>query len=220
MMSQYCQNFVDTDPWNLSGHSPSSLQQTWGESPGFTALDWDRRGGHFLDREQSTSGHCPSQTTFGHCPSQGYSLYPIEAPPGQSVWVGEYPISHSYWGFKPELSANLQRHTKRRGIKSMDISVQSGYTNGTTMFIIIHSSVLLSNHHHVISIFSMGYSKTHTSQMCKTYIATAKMKIMTPHNYQNICHLTHQNQSGQTYTESSSSMLMINIGLHKNVSPF
>ena len=33
---------------------------------------------------QTTSGHYPSQTTFGHCPSQGYSFYPIEAPPGQS----------------------------------------------------------------------------------------------------------------------------------------
>ena len=82
MMSQFFQNLVDTDPWNLSGHSPSSLQQTWGESPGFTAPDWDRRGGNFLDREQSMSGHCPSQSTSGHCPSQGYSFYPTEALPG------------------------------------------------------------------------------------------------------------------------------------------
>ena len=81
MMSQFCQNIVDTDPWNLSGHCPSSLQQTWGESPGFTAPDWDRRGGHFLDREQSMSGHCPSQSTSGHCPSQGYSFYPTESLP-------------------------------------------------------------------------------------------------------------------------------------------
>ena len=82
MMSQFCQNIVDTDPWNLSGHCPSSLQQTWGESPGFTAPDWDRRGGHFLDREQSMSGHCPSQSTNGHCPSQGYSFYPTGSSPG------------------------------------------------------------------------------------------------------------------------------------------
>ena len=82
MMSQFFQNFVDTDPWNLSGHCPSSLQQTWGESPGFTAPDLDRRGGHFLDREQSMSGHCPSQSTSGHCPSQGYSFYPTESSPG------------------------------------------------------------------------------------------------------------------------------------------
>ena len=73
MMSQFCQNIVDTDLWNLSGHCPSSLQQTWGESTGFTALDWNRRIWHFLDREQSTSGHCPSQ---------GYSFYPTEASPG------------------------------------------------------------------------------------------------------------------------------------------
>ena len=82
MMSQFYQNIVDTDPWNLSGHCPSSLQQTGGESPGFTAPDWDRRGGHFLDREQSMSGHCPSQSTSGHHPSQGYSFYPTEALPG------------------------------------------------------------------------------------------------------------------------------------------
>ena len=82
MMSQFFQNLVDTDPWNLSGHCPSSLQQTWGESPGFTAPDLDRRGGHFLDREQSMSGHCPSQSTSGHCPSQGYSFYPTESSPG------------------------------------------------------------------------------------------------------------------------------------------
>ena len=81
-MSQFYQNIVDTDPWNLSGHCPSSLQQTGGESPGFTAPDWDRRGGHFLDREQSMSGHCPSQSTSGHHPSQGYSFYPTEALPG------------------------------------------------------------------------------------------------------------------------------------------
>ena len=82
MMSQFCQNFVDTDPWNLSGHCPSSLQQTWGESPGFTAPDWDRKGGHFLDREQSISGHCPTQSTSGHCPSQGYSFNPTESSQG------------------------------------------------------------------------------------------------------------------------------------------
>ena len=82
MMSQFFQNLVDTDPWNLSGHCPSSLQQTWGESPGFTAPDLDRRGEHFLDREQSMSGHCPSQSTSGHCPSQGYSFYPTESSPG------------------------------------------------------------------------------------------------------------------------------------------
>ena len=82
MMSQFCQNIVDTDPWNLSGHCPSSLQQTWGESPGFTAPDWARRGGHFLDREQSISGHCPSQSTSGHCLSQGYSFYPTGSSPG------------------------------------------------------------------------------------------------------------------------------------------
>ena len=82
MMSQFCQNIVDTDPWNLSGHCPSSLQQTWGESPGCTAPDWDRRGGHFLDREQSMSGHCPSESTSGHCPSQGYSFYPTGSLPG------------------------------------------------------------------------------------------------------------------------------------------
>ena len=73
MMSQFCQNIVETDPLNLSGHCPSSLQQTWGESPGFTAPDWDRRGGHFLEREESMSGHCPSQR---------YSFYPTEASPG------------------------------------------------------------------------------------------------------------------------------------------
>ena len=82
MMSQFCQNIVDTDPWNLSGHCPSSLQQTWGESPGLTAPDRDRRGGHFLDREQSMSGHCPSQSTSGHCPSLGYSFYPTGSSPG------------------------------------------------------------------------------------------------------------------------------------------
>ena len=82
MMSQFFQNLVDTDPWNLSGHCPSSLQQTWGESSGFTAPDLDRRGGHFLDRVQSMSGHCPSQSTSGHCPSQGYSFYPTESSPG------------------------------------------------------------------------------------------------------------------------------------------
>ena len=82
MMSQFYQNIVDTDLWNLSGHCPSSLQQTGGESPGFTAPDWDRRGGHFLDREQSMSGHCPSQSTSGHRPSQGYSFYSTESSPG------------------------------------------------------------------------------------------------------------------------------------------
>ena len=80
MMSQFCQ---DADPWNSSGHFPSSFQPTWGECPRFTALDW-RRVGHVPDGELSLSGHYPSQTTFGHCPSQGYSFYPIEAPAGHS----------------------------------------------------------------------------------------------------------------------------------------
>ena len=89
MMSQFSQV---TDPWNSSGHFPSSFQPTWGECPRFTALDW-RRVGHVTDGELSLSGHYPSQTTFGHCPpqtslghcpSQGYSFYSTEAPPGHS----------------------------------------------------------------------------------------------------------------------------------------
>ena len=85
-MSQFSQ---DTDPWNSSGHFPSSFQPTWGECPRFTALDW-RRVGHIPDGElslsghypsQTTFGHCPSQTSLGHCPSQGYST---EAPSGHS----------------------------------------------------------------------------------------------------------------------------------------
>ena len=79
MMSQFTQFFIDTDPWNSSGHFPSSFQQTWGESPRFTAIDWNRRDGHVLERQQSTLGHCPPQPTSGHCPSQGYSFYPSEA---------------------------------------------------------------------------------------------------------------------------------------------
>ena len=79
MMSQFSQ---DTDPWNSSGHFPSSYQPTWGECPRFTALDW--RSGHVPDGERSILGHCPSQTTSGHCPSQGYSFYPTEVPPGHS----------------------------------------------------------------------------------------------------------------------------------------
>ena len=89
MMSQFSQ---DTDPWNSSGHFPFSFQPTWGECQRFTALDWWRVG-YVPNGEQSILGHCPSQatlrhcppqTTFGHSPSQGYSLYPIEAPPGHS----------------------------------------------------------------------------------------------------------------------------------------
>ena len=84
MMSQFSQDFADADPWNISGHFPSSFQPTWGESPRFTALDWSRRSGHIPHGELSLSRHYPSQTTFGHCPSQGYSFYSTEAPPGHS----------------------------------------------------------------------------------------------------------------------------------------
>ena len=80
MMSQLSQ---DTDPWNSSGHFPSSFQPTWGESLRFTALDWSRSG-LIPDGELSLSGHYLSQTTLGHCPSQGYSFYSTEAPPGHS----------------------------------------------------------------------------------------------------------------------------------------
>ena len=85
MMSQFTQLFVDTNPWNSSGHFPFSFQQTWGESPGFTAFDWSRRGGHVPERQQSTSGHCPPQSTSGHCPSQGYSFYPAVPERQQST---------------------------------------------------------------------------------------------------------------------------------------
>ena len=89
MMSQFTQLFVDTDPWNSSRHFPSSFQQTWGESPGFTAIAWSRRGGYVLKRQQSTLRHCPPQSTFGHSPSHGYSFYPAEAS-----------IEHSRSGFE------------------------------------------------------------------------------------------------------------------------
>ena len=82
MMSQFSQDFVDA-----SGHFPSSFQPTWGGSQRFTALDWSRRSGHVQDGERSILGHCPSKTTFEHCLSQGYSFYPIEAPPGHSLFV-------------------------------------------------------------------------------------------------------------------------------------
>ena len=89
MMSQFTQLFVVTDPWNSSGHFPSSFQQTWGESLGFSALDWSRGSGHVPERQQSTSGHCPPKSTSGHCPSQRYSFYPAEAS-----------IEHSRSGFE------------------------------------------------------------------------------------------------------------------------
>ena len=46
----------------------------------------------------------------------------------QSVRVREYPISHSYWGFKPGLSAKSQLHTKWGVIKSVYIPVCLGCT--------------------------------------------------------------------------------------------
>ena len=85
MMLQFTQLYVDTDPWNSSGHFPSSFQQTWGECPRFTAFDWSRRGGHIPERQQSTLGHCPPQSTSGHCPSQGYSFYPAVPETQQST---------------------------------------------------------------------------------------------------------------------------------------
>ena len=114
MMSQFSQ---DTDPWNSSGHFPSPFQPTWGECQRFTALDWWRVG-YVPDGEQSILGHCPSQatlrhcppqTTFGHSPSQGYSLYPIEAPPGHSpCGFGSTqlaaPIGALSPGYQPNLS--------------------------------------------------------------------------------------------------------------------
>ena len=116
-MSQFCQNSVDTDPWNLSGHYPSSLQQTWGESQEFTALDWDRRDGPFLDREQSTSGHCPSQSTSGHCPSQGYSFDPTEVSPGHiPCWFASTQLATAIEAFSP-CYQQIYSDTKQRGIK-------------------------------------------------------------------------------------------------------
>ena len=108
---------------------PFLFQQTWGESPGFAAFDWSRRGGHVLERQQSTSGHCPPQSTRGHCPpqstsgncpSQGYSFYPAvperqqsmlrHCPPqstfghcpsqGYSFYPAEASIEHSRSGFE------------------------------------------------------------------------------------------------------------------------
>ena len=112
MMSQFCQ---DADPWNSSGHFPSSFQPTWGECPKFTALDW-RRSGHVLDGErsilghcpsQTTSGHYPSQTTFGHCLSQGYSSYSTEAPPGQSpCGLGSTQLATPIGALSPGYQAN------------------------------------------------------------------------------------------------------------------
>ena len=112
MMSQFSQ---DTDPWNSSGHFPSSFQPTWGECQRFTALDWWRVG-YVPDGEQSILGHCPSQatlrhcppqTTFGHSPSQGYSLYPIEAPPGHSpCGLGSTQLATPIGALSPGYQAN------------------------------------------------------------------------------------------------------------------
>ena len=112
MMSQFSQ---DTDPWNSSGHFPSSFQPTWGECQRFTALDWWRVG-YVPDGEQSILGHCPSQatlrhcppqTTFGHSPSQGYSLYPIEAPPGHSLCgLGSTQLATPIGALSPGYQAN------------------------------------------------------------------------------------------------------------------
>ena len=106
MMSQFTHLFVDTDPWNSSGHFPSSFQQTWGESPGYTAFDWSRRGGHVLERQQSTSGHCPLQSTLGHCPPQStWGHCPPQStsghgpPQGYSFYPAEASIEHSQSGF-------------------------------------------------------------------------------------------------------------------------
>ena len=94
MMSQFCQ---DTDPWNSSGHFPSSFQPTWGECPRFTALDW-RRSGHVPDGERSI---------FGHSPSQGYSLYPIEAPPGHSPrGLGSNQLATPIGALSPDYQPN------------------------------------------------------------------------------------------------------------------
>ena len=112
MMSQFSQ---DTDPWNSSGHFPSSFQPTWGECQRFTALDWWRVG-YVPDGEQSILGHCPSQatlrhcppqTTFGHSPLQGYSLYPIEAPPGHSpCGLGSTQLATPIGALSPGYQAN------------------------------------------------------------------------------------------------------------------
>ena len=112
MMSQFSQ---DTDPWNSSGHFPSSFQPTWGECQRFTALDWWRVG-YVPDGEQSILGHCPSQatlrhcppqTTFGHSQSQGYSLYPIEAPPGHSpCGLGSTQLATPIGALSPGYQAN------------------------------------------------------------------------------------------------------------------
>ena len=133
MMSQFSQ---DTDPWNSSGHFPSSFQPTWGECQRFTALDWWRVG-YVPDGEQSILGHCPPQTTFGHCPpqttfghspSQGYSLYPIEAPPGHSpCGLGSTQLATPIGALSPGYQAN-QLHTKWGVIKSVYIPVCLGCT--------------------------------------------------------------------------------------------
>ena len=112
MMSQFSQ---DTDPWNSSGHFPSSFQPTWGECQRFTALDWWRVG-YVPDGEQSILGHCPSQatlrhcppqTTFGHSPSQGYSFYPIEAPPGHSpCGLGSTQLTNPIGALSPGYQQN------------------------------------------------------------------------------------------------------------------
>ena len=165
--------------------------------------------------------HCPPQSTFGHCPSQGYSFYPTEAS-----------IEHSPSGF-----VSTQLATPTRAISPHYHQVYSDLSRGESFnrwtfqsgwrtqiahseTVIIHSSVLHSNRHRVIPIFRMSFiRKTQTISMYKTHFATTKIKITTPHTYQNIYHLTRQNQSGDTSTGSSSNMQKTNIGLHKNVSP-
>ena len=130
MVSQFTQLFVDTDPWNSSGHFPSSFQQTWGESLGLTAFDWSRRGGHVIERQQSksehcppqsTSGHCPPQSTLGHCPSQGYSFYPAEAS-----------IEHSRSGFEStQLATPIRANSPHYHQDYSDISSRESFNQWT-----------------------------------------------------------------------------------------
>ena len=90
----------------IHGIHHSSFQKTWGESPGFTAFDQSKRGGHILERQRSTSGHCPKQSTSGHCPPQSTSLHCLPKSTlghcrsqGYSFYPAEASIEHSRSGF-------------------------------------------------------------------------------------------------------------------------
>ena len=152
---------------------------------------------------------------------QGYSFYPAETS-----------IEHSLSGFGSTRLATPTRaigpHYHQdytdisRGESFNRWTFQSGWRTQIAHSEDCHNTQFSPprNRHRVIPIFRMSFiRKTQTISMYKTHFAATNIKITTPHTYQNIYHLTHQNQSGHNSTGSSSNMQKTNTGLHKNVSP-